>query len=299
MINRRGNSIRKSKLFLYAKSVRNKMYELIYIGKNLPQWLAGKGLPLTKHDRRLVGLRNRYKGQRCFVLGNGPSLKRQNIGLLKDEFVFVTNWFFLHEEFKNLKHCFYCTEHATSYDCGQNFNPELFESLSRMPNVKCFFDIRSSSICEKRQISLTNPVFFTKINYSKEVCKGNFSINIPFETCFGWTVIIDMCLPIAFYLGFSTIYLLGCDCDYRLDEAEDFSKSFFYDVLSMPIRAREEMYKSKARQGKEFGHQKQILASYQVVKRYFENHGRRIYNAGHDGKLNVFERINYDNIIHT
>ncbi|MFA5336877.1 MAG: hypothetical protein WC330_00925 [Candidatus Omnitrophota bacterium] len=136
------------------------------------------------------------------------------------------------------------------------------------------------------------------INCSKEACNGNFSSNIPFETYFGWTVIIDICLPVAFYLGFDTVYLLGCDCDYRLDKAKDFSQSFFYDVSNLPKLAWEELYKSSDRQGSEFGHQGKVLAGYQTVKRYFESHGRKIYNAGHGGKLDVFERVNYEDVIY-
>ena len=34
-----------------------------------------------------------YEGERCFILGNGPSLKEQNIELLKHEYVFTVNQF--------------------------------------------------------------------------------------------------------------------------------------------------------------------------------------------------------------
>ena len=46
---------------------------------------------LNKHRQLLINseLRNIYKGQRCFVLGNGPSLNSQKIELLKDEIVFM------------------------------------------------------------------------------------------------------------------------------------------------------------------------------------------------------------------
>src|ERR1044072_5448632 len=34
--------------------------------------------------------RNRHKGQRCFVLGNGPSLRNQDLTPLANEITFVT-----------------------------------------------------------------------------------------------------------------------------------------------------------------------------------------------------------------
>src|SRR4051794_30859438 len=37
--------------------------------------------------------RNRHKGKSCFVLGNGPSLKNQDLAPLVNELTFVTNTF--------------------------------------------------------------------------------------------------------------------------------------------------------------------------------------------------------------
>src|SRR6476646_10859762 len=46
---------------------------------------------------RNAELRNRHKERtRCFVIGNGPSLKTQDLTLLKDEITIVANSFFKH-----------------------------------------------------------------------------------------------------------------------------------------------------------------------------------------------------------
>jgi hypothetical protein len=256
---------------------------------------AGKGFPITKHDRQLSKLHNKYKGQRCFVLGNGPSLKRQNIGLLKDEFVFVTNSFFLHEEFASLNHCFYCVSDPIFWGCRDSFDPKFLESISQKKDIVYFININIQPIYQEQQINFKTPVFFVRVNTSKKVWKGIFSTNVLFETYWGCTVIIDICLPMAFYLGFDRIYLLGCDCDYRLNEAKDFSKSYFYDVSELPKSMLEAMCKSRDRGG--FEYSKEIPDSYQIVKKYFEDHGRKIYNAGYGGKLDIFERVNYEDII--
>lgn len=58
------------------------------------------------------------------------------------------------------------------------------------------------------------------------------------------------------------------------------------------------MPKSRSRQGNEFGQHKKVLQGYQIVKKYFEKHGRKIYNAGYEGKLDVFERVNYEDVIY-
>ena len=40
--------------------------------------------------------RNRHQGQRCFVIGNGPSLKTQDLAPLANEITLVTNTFHIH-----------------------------------------------------------------------------------------------------------------------------------------------------------------------------------------------------------
>ena len=35
--------------------------------------------------------KDKHLGERCFILGNAPSLKKENLSLLKNEIVFVCN----------------------------------------------------------------------------------------------------------------------------------------------------------------------------------------------------------------
>ncbi len=45
--------------------------------------------------RRLGELKDIHRGQRCFIIGNGPSLKQTDLSLLKDEFTFGMNRIYL------------------------------------------------------------------------------------------------------------------------------------------------------------------------------------------------------------
>ena len=46
-------------------------------------------------NHRLGQYQNRYTGKRCFVIGNGPSLKNTELSLLKDEYTFGMNRIYL------------------------------------------------------------------------------------------------------------------------------------------------------------------------------------------------------------
>ena len=47
-------------------------------------------------DKNII-FENKHKGKRAFVIVNGPSLKNQNLNLLKDEITFVVSAFYKHD----------------------------------------------------------------------------------------------------------------------------------------------------------------------------------------------------------
>ena len=92
-------------------------------------------------------------------------------------------------------------------------------------------------------------------------------------------------------MGFSEIYLLGSDCDYKVDEAPDFSKAYFFGAHEAV-----NLQRLSVKDNLVTGSFTNVMKSYSVAKEAFEGHGRKIYNAGIGGKLEVFERVNYDEL---
>ena len=45
--------------------------------------------------RTLEGFRDRYAGKRCFIIGNGPSLREMDLSALRDEYTFGLNRIYL------------------------------------------------------------------------------------------------------------------------------------------------------------------------------------------------------------
>ena len=50
-----------------------------------------------------IELKDRHKGRRAFIVGNGPSIKRQDLKLLKNEISFFVNRAFVHEDYAIIK----------------------------------------------------------------------------------------------------------------------------------------------------------------------------------------------------
>lgn len=89
-------------------------------------------------------------------------------------------------------------------------------------------------------------------------------------------------------MGFKEIYLLGVDHNYSVEKAPDgriishgAKKDHFSDddkVANIP-----EVFKS--------------ALSYEAAEKYAKTHGIKIYNATRGGKLETFERVDFDTIV--
>lgn len=162
-----------------------------------------------------IKFKNLYKGNRCFVLGNGPSLKDQNIELLKNEFVFTVNQFCRYPISELIKPNFHFWVDDVFFEINKNKSEDM-ELISVMkkiaeinPDAECFFPISKKKFIEEFDLnrSLNVNYFLPSINPVKmrnrdiDYCKY-----VP-----GFGTVVQTAISMAIYMGFKEIYLLGCD----------------------------------------------------------------------------------------
>jgi hypothetical protein len=209
---------------------------------------------------------------------------------LRNEFVFTVNLFTIHPEFENLRRCYYCLGDPRFYQC-QKLLPEISRHLVSHSNVLCFFDIRACPAINSEPDLPSERTFFIEIDPEKKCWEGQFHTDIVQKLCWGYTVVIDQCLPIAIFMGFNPIYLIGCDCDYGFskDKENEFKNSFFYDPHTMSPEYLKSLNESK-RLSHQFNQSGIIFDSYRTVQQYCIRNDIYIYNAGYGGKLEIFKR---------
>ena len=92
---------------------------------------------------------NIHDGQRCFILGSGPSLKNVNFKLLENEYVFTVNQF---SRFKNycdvkINYHVFSDERLFSLDKTKNEDEETLKFLEKLavdnPTVQFFSKVSS------------------------------------------------------------------------------------------------------------------------------------------------------------
>jgi hypothetical protein len=227
--------------------------------------------------------------QRCFLVGNGPSIRSQDLRLLKDEIVFVTNHFHHHEHYEALSPTYYCVSDPVVFRHG--VEPRWGAGMqAKTKSAIKFFPLKVKRAVRHSPYFAGHTIYYLNYAGYEVVPTGTMSLNPSITVYQGNTVMIDFCIPLAFYMGFREIYLVGCDCDYQLAAHKNFAQSHFYDAALQTTEpaASEEYHRTQWTND--------ILTAYAIVQRVLAGTGCQIYNATAGGKLEIFPRVRYEDV---
>lgn len=224
-----------------------------------------------KQEELIRKIENIHRGERCFILGSGPSLNKTNLSLLQNEIVFGCNTIYKLPTI----HCSYygvcdIIVWKKRYKRLLDLDTILFLSGSAardyITHKEEYEKYQKKEPLVLRDLGEMN--YYNKM--SKDLNKGVY---------WGHTVIIDICIQVSYYLGFEKVYLLGCDSDYSLGGRFDGKPT------------------DNLKGGGASGGWDEVFNAYKICKRTFEDGKRRIINATVGGKLEVFERKRLEDII--
>ncbi len=157
-------------------------------------------------------LKNKHIGERCFIVGNGPSLKSVDFNLLRGETIISVNQINRHPDFALLKPKYHFWADASFFKFEEHEADELLEimrGINKYNTPKCFFPIEQLEVVKKYHLDSDLDVAFfdDKLifydNYGKDI---DFAGVVP-----AFPTVVQYCIILAMYMGFKEIYLLGCD----------------------------------------------------------------------------------------
>ena len=237
---------------------------------------------------KLSGLYNKFKGERCFILGNGPSLNKHDLSLLEDEYTFAVNSFFYKTEETNFRPTFFVVEDnmvmrenidkIREYQAPYKFFPADYKALHPAEDNTFFFRM--------------NQGFYQKS--SPYYCVPRFSVDVSKVIYCGQSVTYAN-LQLAFYMGFTEVFLIGMDFSYVLPKAHQVSGNHILSTTDDPNH----FHKDYFGKGKTWKDPKldRVALSYRQAKLSFESVGRKIYNATIGGQLEIFDRVDYEELL--
>lgn len=236
---------------------------------------------ITKEGRTLSKLKNIHQGRRCFIIGNGPSLRVDDLNILyrKGEISFAFNriyhifektpWrptFYISQDDKMLKGC---KDNVERLEAKVKFIPIQFKWYNDM--------------------HMEGATYFNFV-VNESAGKPSFSEDIA-KVIFNSNTVVFSAIQIAVYMGIHEIYLIGVDHHFHISQnakgdivVDPMAKDYFTDAYN---EDKEELY---------IPNTDVSTLTYQSAQDYAIAHGIRIYNATRGGMLEVFPRVDFDTL---
>lgn len=229
---------------------------------------------------RLLALKDKYRGRRCFVMGNGPSLLKCDLNLLAGEVTIVSNAHYL-----------------------------IWDKLTYVPTILTIEDRlvaedRASTVSELSSILKVFPYDLKQTLGDASESKiyvdferqhrpfPQFSSNLEKMVYWGGTVSF-LNLQLAAYLGCKQIVMIGFDHNYQVPKDQ---------IVNHVIKSEEadvnHIHPDYFGPGYRW-HDPNVARmeiGYRCAKQELEARGIQVLNATVGGHLEVFERVSYESL---
>lgn len=242
--------------------------------ERLGEWPEATFHPWRRDSvRRLATLHNSRRGARCFIVGNGPSLRNTDMSRLRGEFTIGMNRIYL--MFPEL-----------------GFQTSYYLAINDLVVEQCAADIQSLKMPRfvawrgRRWLQPENDLYFLYTTYTGP----KFAFDAAGRLWEGATVTYTA-LQVAFYLGFEQVILIGVDHNFATKGAPN---------TTVVSRGDDPNHFSPAYFGKGFRWQLPDLETseraYRLARQAYEKAGRQVLDATIGGKLQVFPKVDYDTL---
>ncbi len=237
-----------------------------------------RGKFFDNESERISKLKDRHKGERCFIVCTGPSLTIEDLDKLENEYTFAVNSIIDAYPKTNWRPTYYCVVDSYSFSDALARREVFGGAYSKRES---FFHYRINAL-HQSPADFHLPINYT--NHKKSRLKKNkikLSDN-PAVCVYDAFTVAAMAFQIAVYMGFKEIYFIGADNSYTKNSRHflesDLNNSQlgitdFSDIVSLAKRG------------------------FSACRKYADENGIRLYNATRGGALDVLERVDPDKIL--
>jgi hypothetical protein len=269
------NLARKNKLFeIVIKAFIWIMMAVINAWDEFTGFLRCHGV-LGNQYSDIKALKGKYDGKRCFIICTGPSLTTEDLDKIRDEYTFGMNSICLLDDKTSFRPTFYgCNDLGvykklkTSIEqyCGNQIEVFVSDRIKRHGDIKKGWHVFPENVA-----------YHTYDRWFKQNFWCKFSGDC-YRTIYGMHSITHSLIQLAVYMGFKEIYLLGADCNFPKGKQIHFQDYGVPDTTIDTARERN-------------------IAGYKEVKKQMNQYGFTVFNATRGGALEVFERVNLDDLL--
>lgn len=253
---------------------------------------------------KIKSLKDRYKGERVFILGNGPSLNLTNLDKLETEVSIASSGIF---------HIFKDNDYRPTYYTVVDFifAQQYAKIIDRVIQKDNITGILLNSL--KKYIQGNDSTVWVNFlptwvrgHYSQYTLKNmetnrerpllpEFSEDLVRGIHDAGTVTY-VNLQLAIYMGFKEIYLIGIDHNYHIEKT---IKTQDDDILVSDYEVDPNHFSPNYTPK---GHKMAVPrvsimeSAYYMARKVAESRGVNIYDATKGGKLRVYQKVDYDSL---
>lgn len=287
-----------------------------------------------RNNKRLLELKNCHRNRRAFIVGNGPSLKIEDLTRLKSEITFASNRIFLAFDRIDWRPTYY------------NVSDLLVARLNKRPIQECPANKVFSSSVRQELKEVSGAVFFNPpqpridvsiIEKNNGVQYASGSSKVPFylksklfkplgkvlgadhsyidavlaeyqDTNYPWDwnpilgaraghSVINLSLKLAYWMGIREIYVTGCDHNFSVPDTHT-GEVIFGNTVILSDGEQNHFHPDYRKKGDKWttpqlGH---IERNFAYAGKVFAADGGKIVNASRFSKLNVWERVDFNQL---
>ena len=250
-----------------------------------------EGLPLLRLLTANSTLMDLHLGERCFILCNGPSVLKQNLGLLEGETVISVSNGYHHPLFKQIRPRYHCLPQITYGLLTEEDVIAWFREMhERLGEAELFLNCTEEPLVRRHGLFPGRTVRYVWLNEDMDQISSAELPDLSRAISRVQSVSV-MCLMIAMYMGFRRIYLLGVDHDqFRTGEYK-----YFYSPTVLSGKDSDVAADGRVRTSRydEFQALARLWRQYRRMRQVASASGIEILNATAGGELDEFPRVEF------
>lgn len=232
-----------------------------------------------KNAKLLESLKDKHKGQRCFVIATGPSLTLNDVEMLRDEVTIGVNSIYRLYDKTDFRPTYYTVLDEEAQKNSES-NIDKYKVLSTAGTF--MNNLRRIQRPDVYYIPLCYQNHWFKLGDNR----FDYSKNLKYCTDLLWGfydkyTVTNVAIDLAIYMGCEEIYLIGVDCTWNGP------KIHFDESDNSPVLSHDTAYHT----------QKAMMTGYRFMEKETKKRGIHIFNATRGGMLEEFDRVDFDSII--
>lgn len=236
----------------------------------------------SEDSQYIKTLKNSCEGEKCFIVGNGPSLTKEDLSLLIDEKTFAFNRIYQMYQYTDWRPTYYMVGDSSII---QKMNQQEEKEL----DAKYIF-LADRKLSQKYKKQNARQIFLKGVApvHKERLVVKVLSEDVSQYFSIAQSVVIQA-FELAFYMGFKEIYLLGIDHSYAVEINADGKKHINKGI--------ESHFKEDEDKSLYVSYKDALTREFETCKRYADQHGVKVVNVTRGGKLEVFERDTLENVL--